>query len=63
MSRVIPGFDYRTQKPAQRTRAEWREDLRAVIKAGGQRRAENGETFAHGKDGLIVFEVYAILPA
>lgn len=64
MSRaLIPGFDYRMNVPIELTRADWRTRLRVVIANGGYRATEKGETFAHGKDGRLVFEVYAIIPA
>lgn len=58
----IPGFDYRLQRPVAMTRRAWLDQLRAVLKAGGRRRVDAGETFAHGRDALLVFEVYAVLP-
>ena len=63
MRQLINGFDYRTQKPVQLPRAQWKELLKQVVKAGGRRRVEDGETFAHGKDARIQFECYAVLPA
>ena len=57
--RLVAGFDYKFGKPLSHTMPEWRVRLRDVVKAGGFRRVENGETFAHGKDGLLLFEVYA----
>lgn len=56
---TVDGFDYRKGKPMARTRPEWRDELLAVIKAGGFRRVENGETFAHDKNGTLLFEAYA----
>lgn len=60
MSRIakLTGFDYRVEREVERTTAEWRAELLEIVKSGGFRRQENGETFAHGKDGRIVFEVY-----
>lgn len=58
MSRTIPGFDYRTGKPVERTRAEWRDELAAAVRNGGRRRHEAGETFIHGPDARIVAEIY-----
>jgi hypothetical protein len=70
MSRqLIEGFDYRIQKPLKLTRKQWREQLAAVVKIGGKRRVENGETFGHVWVGekasrhlVIAFECDAILP-
>lgn len=56
---IIDGFDYRIDKPVKLTRSEWRNHLRAIVHAGGFRRVEHGETFGHGKDGRIAFEIYA----
>jgi len=63
MSKQLEGFDYREQRIVHRTRAEWRAALLDVVKRGGYRRCEHGETFAHGADGRVVFEVYAYIPA
>lgn len=54
----VQGFDYRTQQACTRPAGEWSADLARVIAAGGRRRVEHGETFAHDARGLIVFEVY-----
>lgn len=61
--KLIDGFDYRIPGPVSHPRAEWVRMLREAIAHGGFRRAEWKETFAHGKDGLLLFEVYAIVPA
>ncbi len=61
--RLIQGFDYQAQRPVSLPRKEWMERLAAVIKGGGRRRVESGETFGHNKSGHIVFECYATLPA
>lgn len=61
--KTIDGYCYASGKAMSLTRAEWRERLRSVLKLGGFRRAEHGETFAHDSKGIIVFEVYAIIPA
>ena len=59
----IKGYCYASGKAMELTRAEWRARLQEVLKLGGFRRAEGGETFAHDSKGIIVFEVYTILPA
>lgn len=59
---LIDGFDYRTGQAVQKSRADWRDALAQVVNAGGRRRVDGGETFAHGKDGLLLFEVYAVVP-
>jgi len=56
--KVLVGFDYRQQKQLGLTRADWREELRKVVAAGGRRRHEHGETFGHKANGLIEFEIY-----
>lgn len=55
----LMGFDYRLNKQVTRSRVEWRAELQKVIKAGGRRRIEHGETFGHEKGSLIAFEIYA----
>jgi len=55
----MDGFDYRTGQGVRHPIAVWREHMRTVLEARGFRRAEHGETFAHGSDGKIVFEVYS----
>lgn len=56
--RVLTGFDYRVRREVERSRSEWRDELRGVISRGGRRRFESGETFGHAKGGLIEFEIY-----
>jgi hypothetical protein len=56
--KVLSGFDYRLQKQVERSRSEWREELKKVVSAGGRRRHEHGETYGHGPKGLIAFEIY-----
>jgi hypothetical protein len=56
--RVIQGFDYRDQKPVERTPKEWRAQLGKLLESGGFRRVAHGETFGHCKRGLIQFEIY-----
>lgn len=63
MSKTIKGFDYRCGREVEHERAEWRRQMYAVVGAGGFRRAEQGETFAHNAKGELLFEVYAIIPA
>lgn len=53
----MEGFDYRSQTP-QLPVSEWRKVLAEVIVAGGRRRVEHGETFAHDANGEILFEIY-----
>lgn len=62
MSRGVTGFDYRAGVEVKRTRSEWSGELRQVVAAGGRRRVEDEETFAHGPDGKLVFEVYGNVP-
>jgi hypothetical protein len=63
MAKLIEGFDYQAQKPLSLPRKECRERLASVIKGGGFRRVDAGETFAHAKGGKLAIEFYAILPA
>ena len=55
---TILGFDYVLGKPVERTNREWRELLRQLVAQGGRRRHEHGETYGHGRDSLIRFEIY-----
>lgn len=59
----LQGFDYRAGATTERPRRDWRDDLAQAVSAGGYRRVEHGETFVHGPDGRLLFEVYAALPA
>lgn len=61
--RLIPGFDEIIQKPVEKTRAEWQALIAQTIAAGGRRRFEKGETFIHGRDALLIAEIYANVPA
>jgi hypothetical protein len=54
----MKGFDYRTQQEFDRTVAVLRAELVTIITAGGFRRIEDGETYAHGRDGQILWEAY-----
>ena len=57
--KLIKGYDYRDYAPKEFTRREWREEIQHVIKAGGYRRCEGGETFIHDNRGFLVLEIYA----
>lgn len=57
--KLIPGYDYTTQKPIEASRTEWQQRIAAAIKAGGRRRFEKGETYIHGRDALLIAEIYA----
>jgi hypothetical protein len=57
----IKGFDYRVHSERELSAREWRDELEIIMRAGGRRRVENGETFAHAKGGGLVFECYAII--
>ena len=59
----IPGFDEITRQPVERTRAEWQALIAKTIAAGGRRRFEKGETFIHGRDALLIAEIFANVPA
>lgn len=60
--KLIEGFDYRTDKKRELTRAQWRDELRKIVEDGGRRRVDAGETFATGRDGVLAFEVYENIP-
>lgn len=55
----IKGFDYTSQQTIAHTRKDWAILFEQVVQAGGKRRAEHGETFAHDEHGRLLFEVYA----
>lgn len=56
----VKGFIYtRAGTPAEYTRPEWREQIARLTEGGGFTRQEFGETFVHGRDGLIAAEIYA----
>lgn len=59
--RSIEGFDYRRGRPRSLSAREWRQELDAVLGDGGWRRVEQGETFAHARDGALQFEAYAAI--
>ena len=59
---MVKGFDYVRQRAVDYSRKEWIQQLAALKARGGFRRHEKGETFGHGPDGLIQFEVYANIP-
>jgi hypothetical protein len=54
----MKGFDYTKGTDVDQSVALWRAQMKEVLDEKGFRRVENGETFAHGRDGKIVFEVY-----
>lgn len=59
----IHGADYvPVFQQLARTKYEWQQLMRDVLKAGGFRRVEGAETFIHGPDGRIRHEVYANIP-
>jgi hypothetical protein len=62
-STLLNGFDYRTGKQAERTRKEWRADLRQILAEGGERRVHAGETWAVARKGGLQFEVYEVISA
>lgn len=54
----MKGFNYTTQAEFDLSVNVLREELQSICDNGGFRRVENGETFAHGRDGLIIWEAY-----
>jgi hypothetical protein len=60
--RKIKGALYEPYRQIEQTRAEWQRLMSDVTAAGGNRRAEGGETFIHGHGGLLVAEIYEIVP-
>lgn len=62
MTKLIEGFDYRTDRPVSMTRKEWRALVRAYIAKGGRRKIVEGETFLIPRVGQIEVEIYANIP-
>lgn len=56
--KLIPGFDYSKGKQVEFTKVDWVNLIEKIIIHGGFRRVENGETFLHGKDGIMICEIY-----
>lgn len=54
----MKGFNYTTQADFDLPVGKLREELQHIVDNGGFRRHENAETFAHGKDGVIIWEAY-----
>ena len=49
--KVLQGFDYRLRKQVERSRAEWREELKKTVSHGGFRRVDRAGTYlAYGGD-------------
>jgi hypothetical protein len=62
--KAMKGFDYRTGTDIEQDTTVLRAELARVVREeGGSRRVENSETFVHGRDGKLLFEVYGYLPA
>lgn len=57
--RQVPGFDYRSGQSQTMTLRQWREQLDAIVAAGGHIKREGGETWALSLAGTMVIEVYA----
>src|ERR1700678_118260 len=60
--RKIKGAIYAPYRQIEQTRAEWQRLLTDTIAEGGHRRAEGGETFIHAPGGILVAEIYEIVP-
>lgn len=62
----INGFDYRIQRAVSKSRKEWIQDANAIMKAGGRRVVESGDTLILARDKVkgceIAFEVHANIP-
>lgn len=54
----MKGFNYDSAQEFDLPVGVLRADLQRIIAEGGRRRVEDGETYAHGKDGLIIWEAY-----
>ena len=63
-SRVFKGYRYtHPSGPVAMTRTEWQALMVTHLSNGGRRRVEEGETMIHARDGLMVAEIYANIPA
>jgi hypothetical protein len=60
--RKIKGAIYSPYRQIEQTRAEWQRLMGEAVAAGGRRRAEGGETFIHAVGGLMVAEIWEIVP-
>lgn len=60
---TVKGFDYRTGLEREAPLREWRAEVTDAVVHGARRRVENNETFVHGRDGTLLFEVYANVSA
>jgi hypothetical protein len=60
--RKIHGAIYAPYRQIEQTRAEWQRLLADTITEGGHRRAEGGETFIHASGGVLIAEIYEIVP-
>jgi hypothetical protein len=58
----MKGFDYRTGLEVELHPSVWRAEMASAAKEGARRRVENGETFVHGSNGVLLFEAYGYLP-
>jgi len=58
MAKLVNGFDYRTQQPSTRTRADWLLDVQAALDGGGHVKHYQGERLVYRRDGRILFEIY-----
>jgi hypothetical protein len=55
----IKGFDYTSQQKVTQSRKDWVLLFEKALQAGGRRRVDHGETFAHDEHGRLLFEAYA----
>lgn len=60
--RKIKGAIYSPYRQIEQTRAEWQRLMSDVVAEGGRRRAEGGETFIQASGGILVAEIYEIVP-
>lgn len=59
----MKGFNYTTEAAFDLPVEQLSDELHTIVANGGHRRVEDGETFAHGRDGRIIWEAYGNVPA
>lgn len=62
---LVNGWNYTGRNPqlCALSRDEWRSLTLQILAAGGKRRVEDGETFLYARDGVMLYEAWANIPA
>lgn len=59
---MIDGYSYVTYEGFAASITRWQEIQSKCLAAGGSRRTQGGETFLRGKNGILQYEIYAVIP-